>query len=172
MISDKPVLPPAFADMMLGRLATWLRLIGADVAYSNDIDDEALLLRAQTEHRLVLTRDRAIMTRQCEIPRYFVGCNRLDEQLRDMVEHFELTRFTPFSRCLRCNVPLREVEKEAVRHRLWPYVYETQARIRECPTCHRLYWYATHANRARDDLARMTSREFVDVLFGNTSEKK
>ena len=42
MISDKPVLPPAFADMMLGRLATWLRLIGADVAYSNDIDDEAL----------------------------------------------------------------------------------------------------------------------------------
>ena len=163
----KPKLPPAYADMMLGRLATWLRLIGADVAYSNDIDDDALLRRAGEEHRLILTRDRVMMERVCEVPRYFVRWNRLDDQLRDVVEHFDVTNFVPFSRCLRCNVPVREVDKEKVRQRLWPYVYQTQTRIRECPVCRRLYWGATHAERARDDLVRMTSPEFAAVLFAN-----
>ncbi len=164
---ERPVLPPAFADMMLGRLATWLRLIGADVAYSNDIDDDTLLRRAEEEHRLVLTRDRAMIDRVCKIPRYFVRWNRLDDQLRDIVEHFDVTTFVPFSRCLRCNVPVRDVDKDTVRQRLWPYVYQTQTRIRECPACRRLYWGATHAERARDDLARMTNPEFAAIVFGN-----
>lgn len=160
-----PPLLPVFADMMLGRLATWLRLIGADVAYGNAIDDDELLRRAETEHRLVLTRDHALARRLAPEARFVIAHDRLADQLRQVAAAFDLTGLRPFSRCVRCNVLIEEVDKEMVRERLWPYVYGTQERILRCPSCGRLYWGATHPVRARRDLARMLGEDFVARLF-------
>lgn len=44
-------------DVMLGRFARWLRLLGFDTFYSNKVSDTALLKIAKEENRLVLTRD-------------------------------------------------------------------------------------------------------------------
>jgi hypothetical protein len=52
-------------------------------------------------------------------------------------------------------VPINKVDKDDVRHRLWPYIYRTQNQIYECPSCRRLYWEGTHKERALKDLARM-----------------
>jgi len=150
--------------MMLGRLATWLRLLGADVAYRTGISDDDLLRLAEAEDRLVLTRDRGIMKAETGVTRFFIRHDRLGDQLRQVAGEYDLTVFCPFSRCLRCNVPVVEVDKEAVRDRLWPYVYRTQERITECPSCHRLFWDATHPERAMADLARMLGEEFVRSL--------
>lgn len=157
-------LPPAFADMMLGRLATWLRLIGADVAYRNSIDDDDLIGIARAESRLVLTRDRGIVQGRAGEFCFFVQHDRVADQLRQVAGAFDLTVFRPFSRCLRCNVALVTVDKEAVRGRLWPYVCRTQEHIRECPCCRRLFWGATHRDRALGDLTRMLGSEFVARL--------
>ena len=45
------------ADVMLGKLATWLRLLGCDVEYFPKITDEDLVERASRTGRVILTRD-------------------------------------------------------------------------------------------------------------------
>ena len=162
-------LPPAFADMMLGRLATWLRLIGADVAYRNRIEDDELLRVAAAEGRLVLTRDRGIAEKSAQVRCFLVQHDHLADQLRHVSSTFDLTRFRPFSRCVRCNVPLIAVDKESVKGRLWPYVYRTQEHIRQCPCCRRLFWGGTHRDRALGDLARMLGSQFAERLTGQAS---
>jgi len=46
------------ADAMLGRLARWLRMLGYDTWYDAAADDHSLVMRADYERRIVLTRDR------------------------------------------------------------------------------------------------------------------
>lgn len=56
--------PPRFlADAMLGRLATWLRILGYDAEYSRAKDD-VLLCRAREEGRILLTRDSGLLRRR------------------------------------------------------------------------------------------------------------
>ena len=45
------------ADAMLGRLARWLRLLGFDTLYYQDIKDTDLLRLTLQEDRFLLTRD-------------------------------------------------------------------------------------------------------------------
>src|SRR4030042_153616 len=45
------------ADVMLGKLATWMRLLGCDVEYFPKISDEDLVERAFRTGRVILTRD-------------------------------------------------------------------------------------------------------------------
>lgn len=161
-MAAKPPLPPSYADMMLGRLAKWLRLVGGDVAFSHDIDDDDLLRVAVQEGRLVLTRDRGIMARESPVSRFFIEHDRIGDQVRQIAGAFDLSTLEPFSRCLRCNVPILTVSKDLVRDRLWPYTYRTQDRIYECPSCMRLYWEGTHKARALRDLARMLGDHMPD----------
>jgi len=44
------------ADVMLGKLATWLRLLGCDVEYFPKITDEDLVRRASRTGRVILTQ--------------------------------------------------------------------------------------------------------------------
>ena len=152
---------------MLGRLATWLRLVGADVAHEREIAGDELLRRAEAEDRLVLTRDTGIMARNVDAPRFFVRHDRLEDQLRQVAEVFDITCFEPFSRCLRCNEIVVDVDRDSVRDRVWPYVYETNERFHECPDCRRLYWAGTHPERACDDLRRMLGDDIVWAVFGS-----
>lgn len=57
-MSDRRRPPPRFlCDVMLGRLARWLRALGHNAAYDHAADDPALLRRAARERRTLVTRD-------------------------------------------------------------------------------------------------------------------
>ena len=45
------------ADIMVGKLARYLRMAGYDVIYLNDIEDAEVLRIAKKESRTILTRD-------------------------------------------------------------------------------------------------------------------
>ena len=51
------------ADVMLGRLAKWLRILGYDTLYFRDMDDQELIRRAVRDSRILLTRDRELSKR-------------------------------------------------------------------------------------------------------------
>ena len=53
-----------FADVQLGRLARYLRLLGFDTLFVRDIDDVDLVRQAVAERRIVLTRDRDLLMRR------------------------------------------------------------------------------------------------------------
>lgn len=144
---------PAFvADVMLGKLAKTLRMLGYDVAYRSDASDDAVRLLALREGRVVLTRDREIAATGLPIRVVLVEGDRAADQLRRVVLALGLAvdEGRLFTRCLVCNEPVVQVSSGDVRGLVPPYVQRTQARFARCPSCGRVYWAATHVERARE----------------------
>ena len=131
------------ADNMLGRLATWLRLLGYDTDYLPRADDPELARIARAEDRILLTRD-VELTRRRGLRYVLVESEKIEGQLEQLVRELGLTAQEAFSRCAVCNIALEEVEKEAVREQVPPYVFQTQTQFRRCARCHRVYWRGTH----------------------------
>jgi uncharacterized protein len=134
------------ADVMVGKLARWLRVLGLDVIYSNNYADDEVIHIAEAEHRIILTRDRGLARRRMKAQCLLVSSGNYKEQVRQVVKEFGLKDFNVFSRCLECNDQLQPVNKDEVFERIPPFVYLTQERFAVCPACKRVYWHGTHAN--------------------------
>ncbi len=134
------------ADVMLGRLATWLRLLGCDVEYFHSIPDEELVERAARTGRVILTRDRELVRRRKARDNHFlVRGDGYRDQLRQVVRRFSIDPSARvLTRCLRCNVPLESIDRSEVRGKVPPFVYETQRDFKTCGLCGRIYWRGTH----------------------------
>ncbi len=131
------------ADNMLGRLATWLRLLGYDTAYLPEADDPALARIARAEDRVLLTRD-VELTRRRGVRFVLIESEKIEEQLRQVFHALGLSARQAFSRCAECNHLLDEASKDSVRGSVPPYVFQTQERFRRCARCGRVYWRGTH----------------------------
>ena len=134
------------ADVMVGKLARWLRVLGFDVAYSNVLDDDQVIHLAKSENRIILTRDTGLAARCRDLQYLLIDSTQYKEQIQQVLRAYSLKEFNVFSRCLECNTPLLEVDKETVFERIPPFIYLTQERFATCPTCGRVYWHGTHAD--------------------------
>ncbi len=141
------------ADRMLGRLARYLRLLGYDVAYPPPGPDSALMARARSENRVLLTRDRGI----CE--RAAAGAPVVVEILSDAVlEQVEQLRSQGWlagrlpPRCCECNRRLEEIPRLEAMQLVPPYVHSAHIRYVWCPGCNAVYWEGSHWECFRADL--------------------
>jgi uncharacterized protein with PIN domain len=133
-----------------GRLARWLRLMGYDTQTLSAQPLPALYQRAVNEQRAVVTRNRRV--RPGRLVRVVqVRSQQLPDQLRQLITELGLgvEEEYLFSRCDVCNREVEPVEKAAVKELVPPYVFQTQSAFHRCPSCRRIYWAATHAERAR-----------------------
>ncbi|HXE73471.1 MAG TPA: Mut7-C RNAse domain-containing protein [Candidatus Nitrosotenuis sp.] len=138
-------------DVHLGRLATYLRLLGFDTLAPAGAKDEDLA-RLAAQGRILLTRDRGLLKRRQVTHGYWLRSTRPREQLAEVLRRFDLFRLVdPFNRCLRCNHPLVEVARESVAAELPPRTLELHQRFYRCPGCRRLYWEGSH-HRAMERL--------------------
>ena len=135
-------------DGHLGKLARRLRLLGFDCVYANDPTDAELVQIAVAERRILLTRDRFLLRRRAVTHGYLLRSDRADEQVREVVRRFQLTRsIAPYTRCPACNGLLRPVKKSAIEHRLPPKTRRYYDDFRTCPACARVYWRGAHHAR-------------------------
>jgi uncharacterized protein with PIN domain len=132
------------ADVMVGKLARWLRVLGLDVLYSNQYDDDEIIRISDSENRLILTRDVQLASRRPSGQCLFIESGDYKEQIQQVIRSLKLKDFKAFSRCLECNACLEEVSKEAAFEKVPPFVYLTQNRFAKCPRCDRIYWHGTH----------------------------
>lgn len=133
------------ADAHLGGLAHLLRMLGFDTVYDPSMDDAAIVALARAEGRIILTRDRELLKRRDVTHGCYVRSLRSRAQLAEVVERLDLRAAArPLSRCLRCNVPLRAIDKQVVLHRLPTAVRETQQRFAGCPACGGVFWEGSH----------------------------
>jgi uncharacterized protein with PIN domain/sulfur carrier protein ThiS len=154
--------PPAWrfiADAHLGGLARMLRMAGFDTLYDNGSDDDTIAALAAAEGRVVLTRDRELLKRRGVGYGRYVHALRPAQQLAEVVERLALApHAAPFTICLHCNAPLREVAKALVEDRLPESVRAHQQQFSTCDRCGRVYWKGSHWKRMcallNDSLAR------------------
>ena len=135
-------MPRFLADVMLERLARWLRVLGADVeSAAGAAADRDLVRRAGAEDRVLLTRDRRLAAEHAGRIVVVRSAAPL-EQLAEVVARCDVAIGELFTRCLLCNVPLEPA----------PDVDGMPAR--RCPRCGRVYWEGSHTRRMRSALAR------------------
>ena len=136
--------PRFIVDVMLGKLAKWLRILGYDTLYRRDWEDEELLARADAEDRVLLTADREVIQRRRGNKKVYISAAHWSEQLRQLAQTLPLSMEGVFTRCIECNVLLERLPKERARGQVPPYVFATQEEFGRCPVCGRIYWRGTH----------------------------
>lgn len=100
-----PLREPRFVlDVHLGRLASYLRLLGFDALYRNDYEDDELERISRAQHRILLSRDTGLLKRSAVTHGAFLHATDPRRQLREVLDRFQLdSRVAPFTRCARCN---------------------------------------------------------------------
>jgi uncharacterized protein with PIN domain len=149
-------------DSNAGKLARWLRMMGYDTLFFNDIEDGRLVDMAMKEGRVVVTRDTQIAKRRVAANGSLrVILTRDDDsrkQLLQVMKELNLDcRERQFTRCLECNRRLVPRSKEDVEDIVPPYVFLTQAQYMQCPSCSRVYWQGTHWQRMKRALEEITA---------------
>jgi uncharacterized protein with PIN domain len=148
-LRPKPLRRPRFiADVHLGTLARYLRLLGFDTAYDNRAADTDLARRSVEERRILLTRDVGLLKHKVLTHAHYVRATDPARQLEEVVKALDLrARIKPFSRCMRCNGRLRRVSKASAAAELPPRVRERARTVSRCSACGQLYWPGTHFDR-------------------------
>jgi len=137
-------------DVHLGRLASYLRMLGFDTLYRNDYDDPELAHISSSQNRILLTRDRGLLKRSIVTHGYCLRQTNPREQLLEVLRRFDLFRaIHPFNRCLRCNGRLEPVDKAAVVDHLPAKVEKYYDDFRRCRSCGQIYWKGSHYERMR-----------------------
>ncbi|OLY93427.1 Uncharacterized conserved protein, contains PIN domain [Cnuella takakiae] len=139
--------PQFVADVHLGRLAKWLRMLGFDTQYANDIQLPQLLRTAHTQQRVLLTRN-SRLEHNPFIQKLVLSSENPEAQLQEVFGHFQLQKFQePFSRCLACNGILESIAKAEIMHLLQPQTAAAFTEFWQCSNCGKLYWKGSHYER-------------------------
>lgn len=143
------------ADAMLGRLARWLRVIGADtLQLPIETPDSLLVQRARADARVLLTRDRHLLRELRPERAWAVQSEVPLEQLAAVIREFAMPRPPELlTRCLLCNSPLLALGPEAAQAAVPPSARGLPGPVRRCPACGRVYWRGSHARRMEAALA-------------------
>ncbi len=152
LVSIAPEGKPQFVlDVHLGGLAKYLRMAGFDTSYqSHDIGDKALSHIAETENRIMLTRDIGLLKRSNISYGYWLRSTDPKTQFKEIVERYSLdSQFTPFTRCTKCNSIIEEVSAEEVSARkdVPEKVTKEYSVFKKCSGCHQIYWKGSHYDK-------------------------
>jgi uncharacterized protein with PIN domain len=148
-ISVRPEAEAFFLDVMLGKLAVHLRLAGYDTAYAGDRDieaDDRILELAETEDRILLTRDVQLAERADDS--ILLTERDVEAQLAELREAgVELEADEEPSRCGRCNGRLDVVPEDAETPKYAPDSADTDCW--RCRDCGQVFWKGSHYERMK-----------------------
>jgi uncharacterized protein len=137
--------PRFIADVMLGKLAKWLRIAGFDILYSNKFSDDELAARSNAEGRILLSLDTRLLVRKTVKEFIFLKSQNLQEQIKQILEATHSEGLSSLlTRCLSCNETLIDTSRDSVRDRVPEFVYQTNLHYKICPKCQKVFWAGTH----------------------------
>ncbi len=148
-LRPKPLRKPKFiADVHLGRLTRYLRMLGFDVLYENNFEDDEIVKISLEAKRAILTKDRGIL-KQSEVTHgYWVRSSKVKEQVVEIIKRFDLKKLIKeFTCCIECGSMLESISKNEIINELPPKVSRSQTEFSRCPSCEKLYWKGTHYHR-------------------------
>ena len=142
------------ADIMLGRLAKWLRVLGFD-ARSMSPACRAVIESLVSKGVVPVTRREKFLGVPGVV---FIRSDHHFEQLMELISLVGMTReeVRLFSRCTVCNGLLVRIPGASVQGEAPDYVFETMSDFRKCSDCGRVYWPGSHRLNMREKLESLT----------------
>lgn len=137
-------------DRNLGKLVKWLRILGFDTLYEPELSSVAYQ-KAPTQGRIAIGKTRSG-------PLHGSGTNLIRiqsdlpfEQVQEVIKTLNLkaSAIKPFSRCVRCNLPIQIADPDMVIKKAPDYIRETHKTFFCCPRCERIYWPGSHLKNSR-----------------------
>lgn len=156
-LRSKPLREPKFiADVHIGSLARYLRMLGFNVLYKNDFSNQEIIDLSLTEKRAILTKDRKLLKNSKVTHGYWIRNEEPEEQVKEVIIRFNLKDdVKEFLRCLECNNILEPVEKEKVENRIPPKVKKWQNEFWYCRNCDKVFWKGSHYKEMRKFIERI-----------------
>lgn len=147
-----PLREPRFVlDVHLGKLCKYLRMMGFDTIYRNDLDDVEIVEISVKENRIILTRDIGILKNGLVTHGYWLRSQDSREQLKEVIRRFQLkAEVRPFYRCTVCNGFIRPVNKADIVTLLPDQTKKYFDAFFRCTSCKKIYWEGTHYESMRD----------------------
>lgn len=147
-------------DVMLGTLAKWLRIMGFDTIYDSHFSDDDLFFKAHQEQRILLTKDAKLAFKMNPKFSYYITEKKLSHQLIWLINDLKLTpEISIFSRCVLCNEKIKSIEKDLIKDKIPPYVYQTRNEFFYCPYCNKVYWAGSHVEQAKKFLENLSLKK-------------
>ena len=146
-----PEPPRVYLDVMLGKLATILRMAGWDTAYALDRGveaDDAIRQQAATEERVLVTRDRQLADRAPES--VLLTSKAVAEQVDELRRAGYRLTFDEPTRCANCNGVLEEVAADEGTPEHAPSPEDTT--VWRCRGCGQHFWKGSHWDDVRSRL--------------------
>jgi len=141
---------------MLGKLTSWLRLLGHDTLSVNDFDfqeaeDDFMIALAKEENRILLTRDKDLVekARKEKVDALLINSDKVMDQLEEVVRRYNLDLEVNIVRCSVCNSEIRSADPKELKMLVKEGVITTKL-IRKydefwiCENCGKVYWEGRH----------------------------
>lgn len=161
--------PGFILDVHLGRLARYLRMLGFDSIYRNDLEDMELVELSLQEHRILLTRDRELLKQEKLTHGLWLRSVHPKQQAREIITRLDLCRIIhPFSRCMDCNGMIENIDKKTVLNMLQPGTLRTFDEYFRCVSCGKVYWKGAHYQRMKRILSELTRGKESAILARET----
>jgi len=148
-----PVQTRFVADVMLGRLSKWLRVMGCDTHYQPFYKDGMLDVFIRDD-RLLLSRNRRIIGKYN--PSLFIGTDHVRTQLQEIIKkgYLSLDNSQWFTRCLVCNTLLKRIPLVDIKATIPEYILsQNNSGIHFCPSCGRYFWPGSHITRMMNQVS-------------------
>ena len=140
-------------------------MLGHDVEYFNDLDDDKLVALAEEEDRVLLTRDVRLFRRASVdgVEAFLVKGRTEIEKLAELARGFGLSLEIDVedSRCPKCNAGIRAVSKEEVEDRVPQSTLRFYDDFWICLDCGQVYWRGSHwkkINRTLDQARQIVEQ--------------
>ena len=138
-------------DVMLGKLATYLRMCGYDTLYAPEEGieaDDVIRKRAASTGRTLLTRDRELARRTDDA--VLLASRDVEEQLTELCDHgITIELPTRPERCSVCNGRVERIDPDQRPE----HTPDTVAHIWQCTACDQHFWKGSHWERVRETIA-------------------
>lgn len=159
-LRPKPLRVTRFiADVHLGTLARYLRLLGFDTAWGRSLDDVTIIDRALAEKRIILTRDKGILRHGRVTHGYWLRSTVPADQLDEVVQALDLAgSLKPYTRCMECNGRVQAIRRRDAARLVPLQVFLVFREFNRCDDCGRVYWRGSHDKRLAAIVARARNR--------------
>jgi len=145
------------ADVMIGRLARWLLVLGYDTIYNVKWSANQLVGRAGIENRVLLTRSSRLIDENSDLKSLLIKQDNPWHQLVFIQDTFNLGTNWIFTRCTKCNVKVNTISKEKVQNSVPPDVLKFSEKFYHCPNCNEIFWEGSHYKRFLEFLKKINT---------------